>query len=191
MRKIKILSLSGLVLMIFIASNQAAANSYSDTMNRFQKSPVVQPFFDDAYGYAVFPTIGKGGMGLGFAFGKGRVYKQGEVTGSVSVGKASIGFQIGGQVFSEMIFFQDKRAYDEFTKGNFELEASASAVAITAGLQAKSGSEGESASATAGPATTVQAEAHYQKGMAVFVYTKGGLMFEAAVGGQKFTFKPY
>jgi len=104
--------------------------------------------------------------------------------------KGSIGFQLGGQAFSQMIFFQDKRAYDEFTSGSFEFDASASAVAITAGVQAKAGTEGATAGASAGPTTGKQAKASYHKGMAVFVHAKGGLMYEASIGGQKFTFKP-
>ncbi|MDX2452710.1 hypothetical protein [Desulfosarcina sp.] len=102
----------------------------------------------------------------------------------------SIGFQAGGQAFSEIIFFEDKRAYDEFTSGEFEFDAVASAVAITAGVQAKAGTEGTTAGASAGPAAGKQAQASYHKGMAVFVHTKGGLMYEAAIGGQKFNFKP-
>jgi hypothetical protein len=89
-----------------------------------------------------------------------------------------------------MIFFQDKRAYEEFTSGNFEFEAGVSAVAITAGVQAKAGTEGATAGASAGPATAAQAETSYHKGMVVFVHTKGGLMYEASVGGQSFSFKP-
>jgi hypothetical protein len=95
----------------------------------------------------------------------------------------------GGQAFSQMIFFEDKRAYDEFTSGNFEFDASASAVAITAGVEAKAGTEGATASATAGPATGAQAKTSYHKGMAVFTHAKGGLMYEASIGGQKFSFK--
>ena len=103
--------------------------------------------------------------------------------------KATIGFQLGGQAFSEIIFFKDQRAYDDFTGGNFEFDAAVSAVAITAGAQAKTGTEGSSAGASAGPATGKQVETGYRKGMVVFVHIKGGLMYEAAVGGQKFSFK--
>ncbi|MBT8339106.1 MAG: hypothetical protein HKP58_15885, partial [Desulfatitalea sp.] len=132
-----------------------------------------------------------GAIMVGGAYGKGRVYRGEEVTGETSLIKASIGFQLGGQAFSEVIFFQDKRAYEEFISGEFVLDASASAVAVTAGAQAKAGTSGGStAGASAGPATGVQAKINYQKGMAVFVHAKGGLMFEAAVGGQKFTFAP-
>jgi lipid-binding SYLF domain-containing protein len=166
----------------------AMADSYSDTIAVYKKSPAVQPFFKSAYGYAVFPTIGKAGFVVGGAFGKGQVYRGGKVTGETSLIKASIGFQAGGQAFSEMIFFEDKRAYDEFTSGNFEFDATASAVAITAGVEAKGGTEGATASATAGPATGAQAKTNYHKGMVVFTHAKGGLMYEAAIGGQKFSF---
>jgi len=167
----------------------ALADSYANTIATFKKSAAVQPFFKGAYGYAVFPTVGKGGIGIGGAYGKGQVYQGGVVTGETSLIKATIGFQLGGQAFSEIIFFEDKRAYEEFTSGNFEFDAAASAVAITAGVQAKAGTEGASAGASAGPATGAQAKTSYHKGMAVFVHTKGGLMYEAAIGGQKFSFK--
>ncbi len=170
------------------SSSLVFADSYSKTISVFKQSEAVQPFFKNCYGYAVFSTVGKGAFVIGGAFGKGQVYKQGKLTGTVSLAKLSIGFQMGGQAFSEIIFLQDKRSYNEFTGGNFEFDASISAVAITAGVQAKAGTEGGTASASAGPATGVQAETHYTKGMAVFIHTKGGLMYEAAIGGQKFSF---
>ena len=180
--------LFAMVLAVLMAG-PALADKYADTIAVFKKSDVVQPFFKNSYGYAVFPTIGKGGLGVGGAYGKGQVYQGGKVAGEVSLVKLSIGWQAGGQAFSQMIFFEDKRAYDEFTGGEFEFDASASAVAITAGVQAKAGTEGASAGASAGPATGKQAKASYHKGMAVFTHTKGGLMYEAAIGGQKFSFK--
>lgn len=177
------------VMLAVALSSPALADKYTDTIGIYKKSEAVQPFFKNAYGYAVFPTIGKGGLGIGGAYGKGQVYQGGKVTGETSLVKVSIGFQAGGQAFSQMIFFQDKRAYDEFTSGNFEFDATASAVAITAGVEAKAGTEGATASASAGPATAAQAETLYHKGMAVFTHAKGGLMYEAAIGGQKFSFK--
>jgi lipid-binding SYLF domain-containing protein len=179
-----------LALFISAAIGGAYADEYSDIIDVFKKSPQVQPFFKSAHGYAVFPTIGKGGIGIGGAFGTGKVYEKGKVTGTTKLFKGTIGFQLGGQVFSEIIFFQDKRAYDDFTSGNFEFDAAVSAVAITAGAQAKVGSEGTSAGASAGPASGVQAKSEYRKGMAVFVHAKGGLMYEATLGGQKFSFEP-
>lgn len=189
MRKLYFSILASLLIMALASPVQA--DQYADTMAVYKKVETVQPFFDSAYGYAVFPAIGKGGVGIGGAFGKGRVYRKGKATGSVSLIKATIGFQLGGQAFSEIIFFEDERAYTDFTSGNFEFDASASAVAITAAVQAKAGTEGTTAGASAGPATGKQAPSTYRKGMAVFVHTIGGLMYEASVGGQKFSFTPY
>lgn len=177
-----------MVLAIFFIG-VAYADDFTETMETFKKSKVVEPFFDNTYGYAVFPTVGKGGLGIGGAYGKGQVYQGGNVTGETKLMKATIGLQAGGQAFSEIIFFEDKRAYDDYTSGEFEFDASASAVAITVGAQAKAGTEGTSAGASAGPSTGIQAKASYSKGMAVFVHTKGGLMYEAAIGGQKFSFE--
>ncbi|MCF8091398.1 MAG: lipid-binding SYLF domain-containing protein [Desulfotignum sp.] len=190
MKPIKTLLLTICVFWMATPGSAVFADNYSHTISVFKKSPVVMPFFKDAYGYAVFPTVGKGGIVVGGAFGKGRVYRQGILTGHVTLSKVSVGFQLGGQAFSEIIFFQDKRAYDEFTSGTFEFDASASAVVITAGAQAKAGTEGGTASASAGPGTGTQASLGYRKGVAVFVHTKGGLMYEATIGGQRFDFTP-
>jgi lipid-binding SYLF domain-containing protein len=185
---------SSLFLMVFLliagSSSPVFADSYSKAVSVFKQSEAVQPFFKNCYGYAVFPTVGKGGIVVGGAYGEGQAYRQGKLAGKVTLVKLSIGFQLGGQAFSEIIFFQDKRSYGEFISGNFEFDASVSAVAITAGVQAKAGTEGGTASATAGPATGVQAQTHYTKGMVVFVHARGGLMYEAAIGGQKFSYTP-
>ena len=178
------------VLLSLVIANPAHADRYSDTIEIFRRPDTVKPFFNNAYGYAVFPTIGKGGIGIGGSFGTGRVYRGGAVTGETYLAKVSFGFQLGGQAFSQMVFFKDKRAYDEFTSGSFEFDASASAVVITAGVQAKAGSEGATLGASASPEAAAQAKIGYHKGMAVFVHTKGGLMYEASIGGQKFGFKP-
>ena len=177
------------LMLVLIFSIPAQADKFTDTVNVYKKSESVQPFFKNAYGYAVFPTIGKAGIGIGGAYGKGQVYKGGNVTGETSLMKATIGFQLGAQAFSEIIFFQDKRAYNEFASGEFEFDAAASAVVVTAGVQGKAGTQGATAGASAGPATGKQVKASYHKGMAVFMHTKGGLMFEATIGGQKFSFK--
>lgn len=178
-------------VFLFMAwSTSVWADQYTDTIAVFKKADAVQPFFENCYGYVVFPTIGKGGIGVGAAYGTGQVYAQGKPTGTVKMFKGSIGFQLGGQAFSQMIFLEDKRAFDEFTSGEFEFDAGVSAVAITAGAQAKVGSGGATAGASAGPATGTQAKTSYHKGMAVFVHAKGGLMYEATVGGQKFSYTP-
>ncbi len=179
-----------IIILMTMTITPVYADSYSKTIAVFKKSEAVQPFFKDCYGYAVFPTIGKGGIVVGGAYGEGQVYKKGSLSGTVSMAKLTLGFQLGGQAFSQIIFFEDKRAYNEFTSGNFEFDAAVSAVAITAGVQAKAGTEGGTAGASAGPATGTQADTDYYKGMVVFVHAKGGLMYEAAIGGQKFNFTP-
>jgi hypothetical protein len=130
-------------------------------------------------------------MIIGAAYGKGKVYRGGTASGTVTLAKMTFGLQLGGQAFSEIIFFEDQRAYHEFTSGSVEIDTSASAVAVTAGAQAQAGSMGTSAGASAAPATGSQASTGYRKGIAVFVHAKGGLMVELSVGGQRFDFEPY
>ena len=165
------------------------ADDYSETLTLFKSNPVAQKFFANAYGYAVFPTIGKGGAGLGAAHGKGKVYRAGNATGTTSMTQLSIGFQLGGQAYSQIVFFQDQRAYEEFTSGNFEFAAGVSAIAITAQAQATAGTSGTSANAGTHRMTTEQVAADYTKGLAVLTVAKGGLMYEASLAGQKYTFK--
>jgi len=190
MKKNWLVVIMTLVFGASFVSVAAEVEDYSSTINVFKDSPALAKFFEKSYGYAVFPTIGKAGFVVGGSYGKGQVYRGGKVTGKTSVVEGSIGFQLGGEAFSQIIFFQDKRAYDEFTSGNFEFGATAQAVVITAGAQAKAGTAGMSAGASAGPKTGVQAETEYVKGMATFVHSKGGLMYEASIGGQKFSFEP-
>jgi lipid-binding SYLF domain-containing protein len=192
-QKMKMIRFYFSLAAVFIALNAASparADKYSNTIELFKQSEAVQPFFANAYGYVVFPAVGKGGFGIGGSYGKGNVYQGGKVTGKASVIKLSVGFQAGGQAFSEIIFFQDKRAYEEFTAGEFAFDAQASAVAITAGAGAQVGEKGVSAGASLGSASAIQTAAHYRKGMAAFVHVRGGLMYEASIGGQKFNFKP-
>jgi lipid-binding SYLF domain-containing protein len=179
-----------LVFSVLVMSSAYADADYSNAIKVFRDSPVVQPYFKNAYGYAIFPTIGKGGIGIGGAHGSGQVYVGDKVTGKTSMTQLTIGLQLGGQAYSQIIFFEDKRAYQEFTSGNFEFGAQASAVAITAGAQAQAGTTGAAASASPGGSAGKQAATKYQKGMAVFTRAKGGLMYEAAIGGQKFSFEP-
>jgi lipid-binding SYLF domain-containing protein len=186
-----LLQMAAVMLTIFFSSAAVqAADDYSATLKIFRDSPVVKDFFNNAYGYAVFPTIGKGGLGIGGAYGDGRVYKGAKVIGTVSMTQVTFGFQAGGQAYSQIIFFQDKRSLDEFTSGNFEFGAEASAVAITTGAQAQAGTSGSSAGTSTGSEKPGDQAGKYYKGMAVFIHAKGGLMFEAALGGQKFKYTP-
>lgn len=166
----------------------ALADEYSDTIKLFRDAGASKKLFDTAYGYAVFPTIGKGGMVLGAAHGSGRAYVGGKHVGDTSMTQLTVGPQLGGQAYSQIIFFQDKRAFSDFASGNFEFGAQASAVAITAGAsaQATTGGAGVGASGTQNHATTAS---HYHDGMAVFTIAKGGLMYEASIGGQKFSYR--
>ncbi len=125
----------------------------------------IQSFIDKSAGYVVIPTVGKAALGIGGARGKGVLYEVGEVTAIVTLTQLSFGFQGGGQAYSEFIFFEDAATLENFKRGNFELNAQASAVAVTAGASA---------------------DAAFNGGMAIFTQAKGGLMYEAAVGGQKF-----
>ncbi len=176
--------------LLFAASTPAVADSFTDTIAFFQKSEDLKPFFNTAYGYAVFPNVGKGAVGIGGAYGHGKVYQAGLVTGVATLAKISVGLQLGGQVFREIIFFEDQRSYEEFTSGTFELDATASAVAITVGAQAQAGTGGTSVGVSTGPDTGINSGPGYTKGMAIFVNSKGGFMAEAAIGGQRFTFEP-
>jgi lipid-binding SYLF domain-containing protein len=187
-----LLCIIGLVLLLVPAGRAVGAEveDYSKTIEKFRSSPVVADFFRNSYGYAVFPTVGKAGYVVGGSYGQGQVYRNGEVTGKTSLIEGSVGFQLGAEAFSEIIFFKDKQAYDAFTSGAFELDAQAQAVAVTAGAQAQAGTAGASAGASAGPNTGVQAKAAYVDGLATFVHAKGGLMYELSIGGQKFTFNP-
>jgi len=185
----KLLSMLFALIASLLFALPAQAEPYQETISIFKKSGQSGKFFQTAYGYAVFPTIGKAGIGVGGAFGKGRVYQQGKVIGETSMSQLSIGFQLGGEGFSQIIFFEDKRALDEFTSGNFEFGAEASAVAITAAAGAKANTAGSSAGFSGGKNDAKTVGGAYYKGMATFTVVKGGLMYEATVSGQKFSFK--
>jgi lipid-binding SYLF domain-containing protein len=177
------------VVMVLVAQF-AAADEYAATIERFGEAGAAK-FVDSAYGYAVFPTIGKGGIGIGAAYGEGRVFKQGEMVGKTNLKQVTIGFQLGGQAYSQVIFFQDQRAFDEFTSGSFEFGAQATAVALTAGVSAEANTGGGTGTSVSGGQNDADINnSGYHKGMAVFTIAKGGLMYEASIGGQKFEYKP-
>lgn len=176
-------------LSLALSASVALADRYSDTVALFRHAGSTANFFKTSYGYAVFPTIGKGGFGVGAAHGEGRVYQQGRYVGNTSMTQVSIGFQLGGQAYSEMVFFESREALRLFESGNFSLSADANAVALTASASASAGTAGTEAGAS-GNETHATAAGHYQNGVAVFTIAKGGLMYQAAVAGQKFSFTP-
>ena len=179
-----------LTLMFAVPFAPVWAADYDETIRTFKDAGESGEFFGKSYGYAVFPTIGKGGIGIGGSYGKGRVYEQGKHVGNTSMTQVTVGFQLGGQAYSQIIFFEDKRAFDEFTSGNFEFGAQATAVAITAGASAAATTTGSAAGASGGRHDATTAGAGYHKGMATFTVATGGLMYEASVGGQKFSYTP-
>lgn len=180
----------GLLLALFAFSVPAArADSDSDTVQLFKNAGQSGRYFAKSYGYAVFPTIGKGGLGIGGAHGTGSVYVNDKLVGATSMTQLSFGLQAGGQAYSQIIFFEDKRAFDEFTSGNFEFSAGVSAIAITASASATTGTTGSNAGASGGKKDAATAGEYY-KGMAVFTIAKGGLMYDASVAGQKFSYRP-
>lgn len=144
-----------------ISESRAAMTSFVD------RDPGLQRWIDQAYGYAIFPTIGKGGFWVGGGFGRGIVFEQGQPVGRTSVSQATIGPQIGAQSYSQVIFFRDEAALRRFQRESFEFSAQATAVAAT---------EGRAATTS------------YERGVAVFNFARGGLMAEASVGGQKFRY---
>jgi lipid-binding SYLF domain-containing protein len=176
-------------IALFVLVGQARADDYSKTIELFKNAGESADFFQKSYAYAVFPTIGKAGLGIGGAGGTGRVYERGNYVGDVSMSQISVGFQAGGQAYSQVVFLQDKRAFDELTSGEFAFGAGVGAIAITASASASAGTTGATAAASGGKrdATTT---GNYYKGMAVFTIAKGGLMYEASLAGQKYSYKP-
>jgi len=170
---LKFLILTSLLTFSTLVSagwNPKAESEARATMENFKRTDSSSAvFFQEAYGYAIYPTVGKAGLGIGGAHGKGTLFEQGVAIGETTLTQLSFGFQWGGQAYSEVIFFENEEALDDFKRGNYEMGAHVSAVAITAGASAS---------------------AAYSGGVAVLTLEKGGLMYEASVGGQKFSFKP-
>ena len=178
-----------LLVLLLLTASLAWADDYDDTIKVFKNAGQSGKFFQKAYGYAVFPTIGKGGVGIGGAYGKGQVYAHDKYVGDTSMTQITVGAQLGGEAYSQIIFFQNEDAFKEFTSGNFEFGAQAQAVAITAGASASAGTTGAGAGAS-GTSSAAATAGGYHKGMAVFTVAKGGLMYEASIGGQKFSYEP-
>jgi len=180
-----------LLLLIFSVAlaGPARADEYDDAIDLFRDAGASSGMFDSAVGYAVFPTIGKAGFGIGGARGFGRVYRNGVAVGETTMTQLSVGFQMGLQAYTQIIFFEDDSAFAEFTSGNFEFGATAGAVAITAAASASAGTTGGNAGASGG-SKNASTRGGYYKGMAVFTIARAGLMFEASIGGQKFSYRP-
>jgi lipid-binding SYLF domain-containing protein len=155
----------------------------------FQNAGQSSAFFPNSYGYAIYPTIGKAAFGVGGAHGSGCVFAKGKQIGTTAMTQLSFGWQAGAEGYALILFFQDERSFREFAGGNFEFGAKASATAITASASAGAGTTGAGAGASATKKTAATAGAYY-KGVAPFSIVKGGLMYEAALSGAKFSYKP-
>lgn len=147
--------------------NKIIADSQTAKAEFIKSDPLMKALFDKAYGYVIFPNVGKAGLGIGGAAGNGVVYQQNKRIGMAKLSQLSIGFQAGGQAYREVIFFETKKELDRFKESRFEFSAQASAVAVTEGASAN---------------------VKYTDGVMVFTMQKGGLMYEASIGGQKFKF---
>ena len=142
-----------------------------EAIENFKKEdPDIGKLFESAYGYAVLPGIGKGGIGIGGAGGKGTVFKGGNPVADVKMSQVTIGFQLGGQKYAEVIFFENEQAYTRFVEKDFEFAAQVSAVALASGASA---------------------DAKFKDGMIIFTQALGGLMYEASIGGQRFKVELY
>ena len=168
-------SLSAILIMLLLSAptfagwDPNAEKKAQETVAEFKKkNPNMEAYFSKARGYIVYPSVGKAGFGIGGAHGTGVVYEAGKAIGSSSLTQVSFGFQLGGQVYSEIVFFQDKAAMNKFKKGEIEVSAQVSAIAVTAAISAKT---------------------DFKDGIAIFTLGKGGLMYEASVAGQKLSFK--
>jgi lipid-binding SYLF domain-containing protein len=150
-------------------------NLNDDSANALRQMEATDPSLNDfvntkhAYGYAIFPSVGKGAVGVGGAYGKGTVYANGDMIGFADLSQASIGAQLGGQTYSELVVFETEQALNDFKGNNYAFDAQVSAVAAKAGASEN---------------------ARYSNGVAIFTMVQGGLMAEASVGGQRFTFQP-
>jgi lipid-binding SYLF domain-containing protein len=178
-----------MLMTLTFGGSMASADEYSDTISAFKNAAQSASFFNSSYGYAVFPTVGKGGLVVGAAHGDGRVYEQGKYIGNTSMTQVSVGAQAGGEAFRQIIFFENKASLDQFITGNFEFGADVNAVAIKSGASGSVGTSGAAASVSSGGGKQAGTATNYYKGMAVFTIVKGGAMVQATVGGQKFKYK--
>ncbi len=173
-------TLISLLLLVFIAAGCATAPETKESKNVLSsqvdeaiaifktRDPSIDKFFTQSYGYAVFPKVGKGAFIVGGAHGQGEVYEQGQMVGYSTLSQATLGFSFGGELWREIIFFREKQDLDRFRAGpEYTFAAQATGVALQEGVAAK---------------------ADYKDGMAVFVTSDKGLMVDASLGGQKFTY---
>ena len=181
MKKLRILTVSAMLALTALAipavlqaqeekKDKLLADSKEAKEQFIKADALIKNLFDNSYGYVIFPNVGKGAIGVGGAAGNGIVYESGNAVGSAKMKQVSVGFQFGGQAYREVIFFENKAALDRFKEDKFEFAAQVSAVAVTKGASAN---------------------VKYNDGVMVFTQEKGGLMYEASIGGQKFDYTSF
>ncbi len=176
-------------VILFAASVAMAGGRDQEAVSLFKRAGSSASYFSNSYGYVIFPAIGKAGFGVGAARGHGQVYERGKLVGRSTMTQLSVGFQVGAEEYSQIIFFADRNALNDFKKGNFEFGADVNAIAITAAASVSAGTNGTDAAASGGQSNATTAGG-YQHGVAVFTIAKGGLMYQATLGGQKFSYTP-
>jgi len=174
--------------LVFMTS-AAYADKYDEALTAFKQSPKSSTYFDRAYGYALFPDVGKAGLVVGGEHGDGRVYEQGKLVGTASLTQVSVGMQAGAKEYSEIIFFHKKSDFEKFQGGDFQLAGNMEATAITMSASASAGTETSSAEAST-TRNNAATGGGYNNGVAVFIITRGGLMAGISVSGQKLKYKP-
>jgi lipid-binding SYLF domain-containing protein len=177
-----------LAMILSLASMAGHADKFDDAIAFFRGAGASAAFFEKCYGYAVLPNVSEGAFGLGGAHGKGRVYVRDQHVGDTGMTQVSLGFQAGIQIFRQIIFFEDERAFREFTSGSFEFDTEMSMALGSSGASAAAGSAGVTAGAGGGGAGVTAGG--YHKGIAVFVVPKGGGMVEWSIGGQRYSYRP-
>ncbi len=169
---------SAAMILLTIALSTSAVNAQTKMIRDVQNAKtefiktddLMRTLFNNAHAYVIFPNVGKGAIGIGGAAGQGIVFQKGKRIGTAKMKQLTIGLQAGGQAYREVIFFEDEAALDRFKSDNFEFSGQASAVAVTKGASGN---------------------VKYSDGVMIFSQQKGGLMYEASLGGQKFDYTPY
>lgn len=187
--RMKALLFAAVIAGLASVAHAQRVRDVTETVELFRGIPQVAPYFESSYGYAVWPRIGRGGLGIGASRGRGQVYVNGQMTGFSTMTEVSVGLQAGGQAYRQIIFFESREIYDRFTQSTFEFDASASAVAVTASAQAGAGTTGARAAAGAGSPTSTATATGYVNGMQTFTMAEGGLMYQATIAGQRYRFE--
>ena len=176
-------------VLLLLCAETAGAADVDETIAIFRQAGESAGFFAKSYAYAVFPTVGAGAVGVGLAYGHGRVYVRDQFAGTTAMRQLSLGLALGAKAYSQIIFFEDKHVLDGFESGKLEFGADASVIAVTSAADAGVGTNGVQSGASEGQ-HDASTRGAYQAGIATFIVAKGGLMASASIAGEKFSFEP-